>query len=205
MSKYDDLQMASMIKDAKFILKEQKWRGKSYVFIFIGESTIHICYVHSNGTTTTQNKHINTNQMEDFFTRLYTIVEMFSDFTSDRQIRVVLAGLPSRISTESSAGTFEFFNSADMKVDTISTKKRLQELATFAGKLEKDGGLKKSDGSNPGKDALDCILRAMPDDENWVIACGIDSEEPAHKKTRLAAPFTYVGREFTDRCVYALS
>lgn len=299
-----DLQMESMIESAQPILKKQNWTGKSYVFIFIGESTIHICYVHPNGTSTTQKKHINTNQMEDFFTRLHTIVEMFSDFTSDREIRVVLAGLPSRISTESSAGTFEFLDSDDMKVDTITTKKRMQELATFANRLEENGGLKKTDGSNPGKKALDWILRAMPDDENWVIACVncqcsfcrcndstyktnhlppgytesshnyiIVSDSVIHamtkilehkdyenvtdflglefqkfmrqyalllhekidtillvtaghsnelrkanvhiveewqsfhrpKRLRLAAPFTYVGREFTDRCVYALT
>jgi len=307
-----DLQMASMIESARPILKEQKWTDKSYIFIFSGESTIHICYVHADGTITQRN-HIDAKQTKDFFVAaVRKIVDQ--GFDADREIRVLLAGSPSRISTSSSRSTFEFLDSHDMKVDTITTKERMQELATFANRLEVNGGLKKTDGSNPGKKALDWILHAMPNDttnrytpeqspENWVIACGncqwsycrcndstfktnhlppgytekthnyiIVSDSIIHamtkvlehkdyhyvtdflglefqtfmkeyalllhekidtillvtaghsnelrkanvriveewqifrrpKKARLATPFTYVGREFTDRCVYAL-
>jgi hypothetical protein len=308
-----DLQMESMIESAQPILKEQNWTGKSYIFIFNGESTIHICYVHANGTITQRN-HIDAKQTNDFFVAPAVREIVDQGFDADREIRVLLAGSPSRISTESSAGTFEFLDSDDMKVDTITTKKRMQELATFANRLEKNGGLRKTDGSNPGKKALDWILHAMPNDttkrytpeqspEDWVIACGncqwsfgrcndstyktnhlppgytelshnyiIVSDSIIHamtkilehedyqnvtdflgfefqkfmrenalllhekidtillvtaghsnelreanvhiveewqsfhrpKRLRLAAPFTYVGREFTDRCVYAL-
>ena len=329
-----DLQMASMIESAQHILEEQQWTDKSYIFIFIDDMTIHICYVHADGTEYSHAEHIDARlhidarQISDSLNNaVRELVDIF--FVSrDREIRVVLAGLPSRISTESSADTFEFLNSTDMKVDTITTKERMQELATFAERSEDDGGLKKSDGSNTGKNALNGILHAMPDDEtkrytpeqsqeDWVFVCGnqyvtnyfpesntytnywcqddlyktnhlppayaeaketynymivplvaaqamvkinfrtdLTSEEtislwkvqdqqkellrqekdvimlvtaghtneireqyvqmvemwlyqkpdaePALKKTRLATPFTYVGREFTDRCVYAL-
>jgi len=168
--------MKSTIDSARNILGDQDWTGQPYICIFVGGSTIHIGVVEADGTLHTAEPCDAKTPSADITTALRAMTVVYNKTVPliDREVRVLLAGSPTMVTTrfrDRKAGDYTFFETDQYPtVDTIDTTHKMEYIAELAGKRVTAGGLDRGDGTNPGQKILKFIYDAMNDD--WVIACG---------------------------------